>query len=342
MAMKDKGNSRLGRGLGNLISGGVPAKAAPVKKEESQKVVVPVRKVAEVKEKAPAVVKYQELVVEVPVEPNEVGVDGFAELPLSKIERNPYQPRKDFDEDSIRELAESIRSEGLLQPVLVRKEAGKYTLIAGERRLRSFEYLKLAKIPCRVIEASDVSSAVMALIENLQRKDLNPMDESRGYATLMNDFNLTQEAVAERVGKGRASVANAIRLLQLDTEIQAYIGKGILSVGHAKVILGVEEAENRVVLARRIIERGLSVREAEEAVKAYKTQSPFRATKAANQSKQHEAVVKELEYQAGKLLGTKVEVKASGSSNKGKLVISYKNNDDLERILGSLGVKVSL
>ena len=170
---------------------------------------------------------------------------GFQEIPVHLVEPSPYQPRKDMDAGQLNELAESIRAEGLLQPVVVRQVGEKFQLIAGERRWRAFQQLKIKTIPARILEASDASSATLTLIENLQREGLNPIDEAYGYASLIRDFDLTQEQASERVGRGRATVANSLRLLSLDAEIQGYLAKGLLSVGHAKVLLGVEDPARR-------------------------------------------------------------------------------------------------
>ncbi len=180
------------------------------------------------------------------------------------VEPSPYQARREIAPEQLAELAESIRSEGLLQPIVVRRQGEKFQLIAGERRWRAFQLLKIRAIPARVVEASDASAASIGLIENLQREGLNPIEEALGFASLVRDFDLTQETAAERVGKSRAAVANSLRLLSLDAEIQGYIAKDLLSVGHAKVLLGVEDAARRAVLARRVIEEGLSVRQTEK------------------------------------------------------------------------------
>ena len=164
----------------------------------------------------------------------------LSEILLTQIVPNPRQPRREFDEASVKELAESIRSEGLLQPVVVRKTKDGFELIAGERRFRAFKLLGQKTITARLLEASDASSAVLALVENLQRADLNPIDEALGIASLMRDFSLTQEAVADRLGKPRATIANSVRLLSLDREIQGYLSKGQISAGHAKVLLAID------------------------------------------------------------------------------------------------------
>ncbi|MBQ9758242.1 MAG: ParB/RepB/Spo0J family partition protein, partial [Opitutales bacterium] len=195
----------------------------------------------------------------------------FREISVTAIVPAPHQSRRTFDEVALRELADSIQAEGLLQPIVVRElSEGKFELIAGERRWRAFQILKLKMIPARVVKASDASSAAMTLIENLQRADLNPIEEAIGLGSLMRDFNLTQEAVSERVGKARSSIANILRLLSLDTEIQGFIATGMLSVGHAKVLLGVEDKAQQLLLARRFVETQCSVRVAEDLAKRVK------------------------------------------------------------------------
>ena len=223
--------SRLGRGLGGLIAAARPAAPAPAALPAAAAVPVPGS-------------PYREIAVEL-------------------IEPSPYQARRDISPEQLDELAASIRSEGLLQPVVVRPHGERFQLIAGERRWRAFQQLKIRAIPARVVEASNASAAALGLIENLQRADLGPLEEAQGYASLIRDFDLTQETAAERVGKGRATVANALRLLSLDAEIQGYVGKGLLSPGHAKALLGLEDPAQRLLLARRIIEEALSVRTAE-------------------------------------------------------------------------------
>lgn len=195
----------------------------------------------------------------------------LSEILLTQIVPNPRQPRREFDEASVKELAESIRSEGLLQPVVVRKTKDGFELIAGERRFRAFKLLGQKTITARLLEASDASSAVLALVENLQRADLNPIDEALGIASLMRDFSLTQESVADRLGKPRATIANSVRLLSLDREIQGYLSKGQISAGHAKVLLAIENLAHRIQATRKVVEDGLSVRATESLVKTFVT-----------------------------------------------------------------------
>src|SRR4051812_23043138 len=263
---------------------------------------------------------------------------GYLEIAIHLIEPSPYQARSEIPPEQLGELAESIRSEGLLQPIVVRKIGVKFQLIAGERRWRAFQLLKIKAIPARIVEASNASSAALGLIENLQREGLNPIEEAHGYASLIRDFDLTQENAAERVGKGRASVANSLRLLALDAELQGFIAKNLLSVGHAKVLLGVEDPAQRTVLARRIIEEGLSVRATEKLTEASKSSRPagIRAAKPGVSSKDAAAVAS-IEKKLTSHLGARVAV--LHSPKKGRIVIEYRGNEDLQRLLEKLGVE---
>ena len=316
-----KRKTGLGRGLGSLISGGV-SKSEPVKK---------VSKKAATKQ----VTSEKATVAEAPAMP---AANGFLELPISSIKPNPYQLRRDFVEEHLAELAESIRSEGLLQPIVVRKVGEAYQLIAGERRWRACQKLKLKTIPVRLVEASDASSATLSLIENLQREGLNPIEEALGFASLLRDFDLTQEQVGERVGKGRATIANALRLLQLETDIQGYLRKGHLSTGHAKVLLGIEDPAQRNILARRIVEEGSSVRETERLARLLK-ESRGQAVNKTTVSRPagEQAAIKELEDKISKRFKTRASIKHA--PKKGRIVVEYFGNDDLARILEEMGVE---
>ncbi len=315
-----KRKTGLGRGLGSLISGGV-SKSGPAKKAA--------KKVAAKKAKA------SKPVAEASAEPSG---NGFLELPIASIEPNPYQPRRDFVEEHLRELAESIRSEGLLQPIVVRKVGENYQLIAGERRWRACQQLKLKTIPVRVVEASDASSATLSLIENLQREGLNPIEEALGFASLLRDFDLTQEQVGERVGKGRATIANALRLLHLETDIQGFLRKGHLSTGHAKVLLGVEDPAQRNILARRVVEEGSSVRETERLARLLKDSRGQAVNKTTvSRPAGEQAAIKELEDKISKRFKTRASIKHA--PKKGRIVVEYFGNDDLARILEEMGVE---
>ncbi len=310
--------TRLGRGLGGLITGA--GSSAPVKK-------TPIKKAA--KKASPKAVAVGNFMPP--------AVPGFTELVVKEVVANPYQPRREINPVQVEELAKSIQAEGLLQPIVVRKKGNKFELIAGERRLHAFKYLKQDKIPARIIEASDASSAALALIENLQRENLNPIDEALGYASLIRDFDLTQEAAAERVGKGRATVANAMRLLTLNTEVQGYLSRRLISTGHAKVLLGLESDEHRRLLARRIIETGMSVREAEQEVRRLKNNSSSSAKAGSKKSADAEVTaIRDLEKRIGEHLSSRVTMKHG--AKKGRITIEYVGNEDLGRILDKLGI----
>jgi ParB family chromosome partitioning protein len=263
---------------------------------------------------------------------------GFLEIQVHLVEPSPYQARREIAPEQLAELAESIRSEGLLQPIVVRRHGEKFQLIAGERRWRAFQQLKIKAIPARIVEATDASAASIGLIENLQREGLNPIEEAQGFASLVRDFDLTQETAAERVGKSRASVANALRLLSLDAEIQGYVAKNLLSVGHAKILLGVEDAAVRTVLARRVIEEGLSVRLTEKLSKTVKAPgAPKAQARKGALSAREAAAVDSIQKRLTSHLGARVAV--IHSPKKGRIVIEYRGNDDLQRLLEKLGVE---
>jgi ParB family chromosome partitioning protein len=254
------------------------------------------------------------------------------ELLLTLIVPNPRQPRRDFDDAQVKELADSIRSEGLMQPIVVRKVKDGYELIAGERRFRAFKLMGEKTITARILEASDASSAVLALIENLQRADLNAIDEALGFASLMRDFSLTQEAVADRLGKPRASIANSVRLLALDNELQAYVRKGQLSAGHAKALLGIENVAHRVQVARLVIEKGLSVRATEAEVKK------LASTKKTDRKQTVQTVVADVQKRLASHFASPVSVVRKGT--KGSISIPFSSDDELARLLEKIGVKL--
>lgn len=331
--------NRLGRGLGGLISGGGVAR--PNKTQEIATPETKVKAKGEGKGKGtPSSSKGTKGNSPIPAQSTGLG---YQEIALGKIKANPYQPRREIAEKQVKELAQSIQSEGLLQPIVVRSTGKGYELIAGERRLRAFKFLKSKTIPCRVIEASDASSASLALIENLQRENLNPIDEALGYASLVRDFDLTQEAAADRVGKGRATVANALRLLSLSEEIQGFLSRRLLSTGHAKVLLGVKDDAQQHLLARRIIESNLSVREAEKIVKRLNEGlEPSDGLGSGNDnsgktsSRAENTAIADLEKRIEKHFNTNVSIQHG--KKKGKLVIEYFGNEDLDRLLELLGI----
>jgi ParB family chromosome partitioning protein len=257
-----------------------------------------------------------------------------AEVALEDLRPNPEQPRRDFKEAALRELADSIREKGVLQPVLAEADdAGGYVIIAGERRVRAARLAGLKKIPVVVRQFSAEEKLEIALIENVQREDLSPIEEARAYKRLMEMANLSQEQIAQKVGKDRSTVANTIRLLKLPEDAQASLEDGTISPGHARAILMLVNVSDQQVLLRRIVDGGISVREAEQAASALNGgRKGERAEGRRPGSKSRAAPdIRALEERFIEKLGTKVEVR--GSSGKGRIIISYFSADDLERIL---------
>jgi ParB family chromosome partitioning protein len=261
---------------------------------------------------------------------------------LNRIRPSALQPRKQFPEESLRELADSIREQGIVQPLIVRVRGDFFELIAGERRWRAAQLLNLPEVPVITREADDRAVLELALIENLQRENLNAIEEAHGYAQLAEQFQLTQDEIAAKVGKSRAAVANAMRLLKLPEGIQKYVRDERLSVGHAKVILSLADEKNQKLAAERVIKEGLNVRQTEGLV----TKLQKRGSKATG-SKEHEASVltvpigdphvADLEAKLREVFATKVQLRYV--QGKGALEISFFSDAELERILQILGVK---
>lgn len=323
----------LGRGVNNIISQSAVKKAAEASfRRNAAPAPVPAAPAAPAG--TPAAAK---TAVPIPPAAGAAPASPFREIPIAAVSASPNQSRKNFDGGALDELADSIRAEGLMQPIVVREKAkGEFQLIAGERRLRACRIVGMKTIPARVMKASDASSAAMTLIENLQREDLDPIEEAFGIGSLMRDFNLTQEAVSERIGKARSSVANALRLLSLDREIQGYVGKGQLSVGHAKVLLGVENEMERLLLARRFVESGCSVRDAEKLAKKIREGKTDSATADVPVVREISQEIFNIEKNLCSRLHAKVQVKHGKTS--GKIIIEYHGNDDLARLLECFGM----
>ncbi len=254
--------------------------------------------------------------------------DRIVHLDINRVIPNPDQPRLHFDETAIEELAESIRSAGLLQPIIVRKQEELYVVVAGERRLRAVKHLAQSTIKAIIIEADEEQNLTMALIENIQRVNLDPIEEAKAFKILINRFKLRQQDVAAKVGKDRATVANLLRLLTLPEEIQQAVTDGRISMGHAKVILSVPDEAKQVRLFRDTVDRGLSVRALEKMI-ADAEIKPMSNNVDTKREKQ--AHIRKMEEKLVSILGTKVEIKHSG--NKGKIEISYYSLDDFERIV---------
>lgn len=262
-------------------------------------------------------------------------VDQQTQLPLSHIERNPNQPRKKFDEQALEDLAESIRQHGVITPITVRPgdKPGYYQIIAGERRWRAARLAGLEKIPALVLEARESEIMELALIENLQRQDLNPIEEAEGYDLLMRQFGLTQEEVAHRVVKSRPAVANALRLLALPDEVRTMVADGKLSGGHARAVLAVSDETKRVEAAQQMT--GMTVRQAEALAKRL-NKKPAPAPAPAGFSVDY---VAEVEKELESVLGRKVEIQQG--KNSGTLTLEYYGADDLERLIEALrGLRV--
>ena len=244
------------------------------------------------------------------------------EIDIKKIIANDRQPRKDFDEQKLDELADSMKQHGVLQPVILRKKGSTYELVAGERRWRAAAKAGIEKIPAIVKELSNSDVMEIALIENLQREDLNPMEEALAYRSLMSDFGLTQEELSKRVGKSRSLIANTVRLLNLDKEIQDLVSQDKLTAGHARALLSIQGNKERLNLAKKISAEALSVRQTEQIVK--KIQRP----------KEINPVMLDITEKLQRTLGTRVRIK--GNEKRGKIEIEFYSGDELERILETI------
>lgn len=254
------------------------------------------------------------------------------ELKIVDVEPNKGQPRKDFDEEALEALSESIKEHGVIQPILVIKSNnGFYKIIAGERRWRAAKMAGLKKIPAIIKEYDDVKAYEVSLIENLQREDLNPIEESLGYKKLIDEFLLTQEQIAKRVSKSRSAVANSLRLLTLPDEVVGLIEDKKLSTGHAKVLLSASDKKFIIETAKMVVEKQISVRELEKIIKLENKPQP----KEKKEDLNLKLAILELEKRASEMIGSKVKI--SGGKNKGKIEIEYFGNDDLERIINLLG-----
>ncbi len=262
-------------------------------------------------------------------------------LALDRIRPCPFQPRKEFAPEALQELADSIKEQGIIQPLIVRERGGFFELIAGERRWRAAQLIGLKEIPAIVREADDASVLELALIENLQRENLNPLEEALGYSQLIEQFHLRQEDVAGRVGKSRAVVANSLRLLKLPPEVQNYLRDERLSVGHAKVILGLATPTEQKLAAERVIKHNLNVRQAEELVaQLQKRQAAASATPGAANAHfpNRDAHVVDLETRLRERFGAKVQLRYR--QGKGAVEVRFFSDAELERILEIVGVKV--
>lgn len=266
---------------------------------------------------------------EVPAVSTEKG--GETIVKITKVEPNREQPRKLFDEDALQELADSIKQFGVIQPILVQDRKDHYEIIAGERRWRAAKLAGLKEVPVIIKNYTDREIMEISLIENIQREDLNPIEEAQAYKRLLNEFELKQDEVAERVSKSRAAVTNSLRLLKLSERVQQMVIDEMISTGHARALLAVEKEEDQYLLAQRVFDEKLSVREIEKIVKSYG--KPPKAKKVKN--KTLELIYKDIEEQLKQKLSTKVAVSSKGDG-AGKIEIEFYSNDDLERLLDVL------
>ncbi len=256
--------------------------------------------------------------------------EGVDTLPLDLLQRGRYQPRRDFNPERLQELADSIAAQGVVQPIVVRPIAGeRYEIVAGERRWRAAQQAGLEKIPVVIRDLSDQTAMAMALIENIQRDDLKPLEEANALHRLLHEFELTHQEVAQAVGKSRTTVTNLLRLLDLNTEVKQLLDEGRLEMGHGRALLGLKgAAQNKA--ARQVVSRGLSVRETEKLVRQMLT--PAGKEKGGRQPAKLDPNIRQLEEELAAKLGAQVKLK-TGQAGKGQLIISYNSSDELDGIL---------
>ncbi|CAM4199581.1 chromosome partitioning protein ParB [Saccharibacillus endophyticus] len=258
--------------------------------------------------------------------------DNVVNVPLNRLRANPYQPRHSFDEEGLRELAESIRQHGVIQPIIVRSVLKGYEIIAGERRTRASALAGRTDIPAVVREFTDQQVMEIALIENVQRENLNAMEIAVAYQSLMDEFKMTQEELSVKVGKSRSHIANFLRLLTLPEEVKDFVSRGTLSMGHAKAIVGLKNPSIQIQLAEQAIREGWSVRDLEEAVQEAGNKAK---NKAKNKLKRRDPYIENVEESLREHFKTSVKIKP-GSQEKGKIELSYYNQQDLQRLLDLL------
>jgi len=268
--------------------------------------------------------------------PDEVLAQSLRQLPLEDIMPNPYQPRGPLEDSDLAGLAESIKTSGLIQPVIVRPKEGKYELIAGERRLRAAGLAGLETIPAMVRQASEEEMLELALIENIHRSDLNPIERAEGYLAYLNRFSFTQTEAAERLGEDRSVIANYLRLLELPEDVKEMLIERRLSMGHARALLALTTDEMRLNTARQAVARRMSVREVERAVRRKLARMP----EASQQQYAKAAYIIDLEQKLSSELGTKVTITTRKSGKRGKIIIDFYSLDDFERITEKIGLAV--
>ena len=253
-------------------------------------------------------------------------------IPIARIRPNPFQPRREFDPAQLSELEASMRASGLLQPITVRRKGEQFELVAGERRLRAATKLEWREIPAVVRDFDDQTLLVLALVENLQRADLNAIEEARGYERLLGEFSLTHQQIADAVGKDRSTITNLLRVLALPESVQQAVAEGKLSTGHARALAGLGDAEAASRLANEIVSAGLSVRQTEQRVRALRPAANGHSQSRKTRSPEHDPAVRRLEDELRRYLQTDVHIKLSDST-KGTLSIAFYSAEDLDRIM---------
>ena len=314
MATRKKGG--LGKGIDALI--------APSVKKEADKEKIVEKVVEKVVEKP--VEKIIEKVVEKPVD---------VRMKIDEIEPNRMQPRKKFDEDALQELAESIKQYGLIQPIVVKKNNDYYEIVVGERRWRAARIAGLKEVPVIIKEYDNKESMEIAIVENLQREDLNPIEEAEAYRRLIDEFGLKQDEAAQKVSKSRTAVTNALRLLKLDERVQKMVIDDMISGGHARALLAIEDKEEQYGMAMTVFDNKMSVRETEKLVRDYLKKLEEKDSDEKTKKKdfsQIETIYGQLEERMKSIIGTKVAIR-SRNYKKGKIEIEYYSNDELERII---------
>ena len=305
MAAKRKG---LGKGINNLIPETDVIRSTPKKKTEKKEVVKEVVK---------------EVIKEV-----KVPVSGDTMMKISDIEPNREQPRKNFDKEALQELADSIKQFGIIQPIVVQKKDDYYEIIAGERRWRAAKLAKLKEVPVIIKEYSDREVMEIALIENIQRKDLNPIEEALAYKSLIDEYSLKQEELANRVSKSRTAIANSMRLLKLTDSVQNMLINDEISMGHARALLTLEQEDLQIEAAKTIVSKGLSVRDTEKLVKSILKSKHVKLPIPSAESARYDAIANKLREK----MGTKVSINHK-KNGKGKIEIEYYSQEELERLL---------
>ena len=254
--------------------------------------------------------------------------NGYSLIDINLIKSNESQPRKSFDDEKIMELAESIKSNGIIQPLILRKDKDEYIIVAGERRWRAAKYIGIKEIPAVRMDLTEKQILEISLIENIQREDLNSIEEAIAYKKLITDFDLTQEQLSKRIGKSRVAITNTMRLLNLSEDVQQYIIEGVISEGHGRALLAITDSKLQCELAQNVIDDKLSVRELEFLIRKLKTKSEPSKSKAKKETNPYyKEVIEKLEN----YFGTKVNV--TNKNNKGKIEIEYYSEEDLQRIL---------